>query len=176
MERMKSTDAALLQTAISIATQAHAGQVDKAGYPYILHPIRVMEEFMWFVDPEHALGHAGLDRAVVGVLHDVIEDTTETLETVETQLRRISPASRVKPIVAALDAITHRPNEPYFESYIVRVLADPIAAAVKYKDVFDNTRRLSPDTMDHKTFERLTEKYERAYHLLRPTAYGLRGH
>ena len=52
-----------LERAIQIATEAHKGQLDKAGRDYIGHPLRVM-----------AMGKTE-DEKIVGVLHDVIEDT-----------------------------------------------------------------------------------------------------
>lgn len=55
-----------LATAISIATEAHAGQLDKYGAPYIAHVMRVMQ-----------LGKTD-DERIVGVLHDVVEDTSWT--------------------------------------------------------------------------------------------------
>ena len=51
-----------LQKAISIAVEAHEGQVDKGGNPYILHPLRVM------------MSLRTIDEMIVGVLHDVVED------------------------------------------------------------------------------------------------------
>ena len=59
---------ATLEKAIEIAARAHAGQVDKAGQPYILHPIRVM------------LRMGSEAERITGVLHDVIEDSDVTLE------------------------------------------------------------------------------------------------
>ena len=59
---------ATLEKAIEIAVRAHAGQVDKAGQPYILHPIRVM------------LRMGSEAERITGVLHDVIEDSDVTLE------------------------------------------------------------------------------------------------
>jgi len=60
---------ATLERAIAIAAAAHAGQVDKAGQPYILHPLRVMLR----VATEH--------ERIAAVLHDVVEDTDVTLHT-----------------------------------------------------------------------------------------------
>lgn len=59
----------MLEKAIIIATTAHLGQVDKAGDPYVLHPIRVM-----------LLGKTGNEK-ICGILHDVVEDTDITLRT-----------------------------------------------------------------------------------------------
>ena len=51
-----------LEKAIQIAVEAHTGQVDKGGNPYILHPLRVM------------LSLNTEEERIVGVLHDVVED------------------------------------------------------------------------------------------------------
>ena len=58
----------MLERAIEIAVEAHKGQVDKGGSPYILHPFRVMMS----VDLE-------LEK-IVAVLHDVVEDSNWTFE------------------------------------------------------------------------------------------------
>ena len=62
-----------LERAIQIATEAHKGQLDKAGRDYIGHPLRVM-----------AMGKTE-DEKIVGVLHDVIEDTGWTFEMLEAE-------------------------------------------------------------------------------------------
>lgn len=62
---------ATLERAIEIAKQAHAGQVDKGGNDYISHPLRVME-----------MGRTE-DEKIVGVLHDVVEDSDWTFEMLE---------------------------------------------------------------------------------------------
>ncbi len=54
--------------AYMIANRAHKGQVDKAGKPYILHPLYVMSKM-----------HTE-EEAIVAILHDVIEDTDCTLD------------------------------------------------------------------------------------------------
>jgi len=55
-----------LEQAISIASLAHEGQLDKGGEPYILHPLRVMMKLKDY------------DLRIIAVLHDVIEDTKVT--------------------------------------------------------------------------------------------------
>ena len=62
---------ATLERAIEIAKKAHEGQIDKAGADYIGHPLRVME-----------MGRTE-DEKIVGVLHDVIEDSDWTFEMLE---------------------------------------------------------------------------------------------
>ena len=63
----------MLEEAILIATRAHMGQVDKGNQPYILHPLRVM------------LRLQTEEERTVGVLHDVIEDTSVTIEDLRKQ-------------------------------------------------------------------------------------------
>ncbi len=132
-----------LERAIQIATEAHRGQVDKAGNDYILHPLRVME-----------LGNS-LEEKVVGILHDVVEDTDWTFERLVDE--GFSPI-----VLDALRCVTKlSENEPY-DHFISRVQANPIAIAVKLNDLSDNMdiRRLK--TLTEKDFIRL-QKYHKAY-------------
>ena len=107
----------LLEKAIQIATEAHAGQLDKCQQPYILHSLRVM------------LNVTTEEERIIGVLHDVIEDTPVGWE----DLAGRFPAA----ILAALDAITQRPNESHAQ-YLERVLVNPLATRVKIADIEDN--------------------------------------
>jgi (p)ppGpp synthase/HD superfamily hydrolase len=107
-----------LERAISIAAEAHAGQVDKAGAPYILHPLRVMLRLKSF------------EARVVAVLHDVVEDTAWTLERLRAE--GFSPS-----VIAALDALTRRDHETY-EAFVHRAARHPIAREVKLADLQDN--------------------------------------
>ena len=132
-----------LERAIQIATEAHHGQVDKAGNDYILHPLRVME-----------LGNS-LEEKVVGILHDVVEDTDWTFE-------RLADEGFSPIVLDALRCVTKlSENEPY-DQLISRVQANPIAIAVKLNDLSDNMdiRRLK--TLTEKDFIRL-QKYHKAY-------------
>lgn len=109
---------ATLERAIVLATQAHMGQVDKAGQPYILHPLRVM------------LSMTTLPERIAAVLHDVVEDTTVTL----TDLRAegFSPE-----VVDAVQALTKPPGETRLAA-AKRAVVNPIARRVKIADVTDN--------------------------------------
>jgi len=113
-----------LESAISLATQAHKGQVDKAGQPYILHPLRVM--FRVETDEER----------IVAVLHDVVEDTPCTIE----RLRELGYSEAV---LTALAALTKIDGEPY-EDFITRAGQNPLSRTVKLADLEDNmdVRRL----------------------------------
>ena len=122
----------MLERAIAIAAEAHAGQVDKAGHPYILHPLRVM---LSLKDP---------DERIAGVLHDVVEDTDVTLD----QLTREGFSAE---IVAAVEALTKRPGESRHDAAL-RAAANRIARRVKLADNADNmdlTRIANPTPDDH---------------------------
>lgn len=131
----------LLQQAIALATEAHAGQVDRAGMPYITHPLRVMEACNT------------TEEKIAAVLHDVVEDTSVTLDDLATQF----PPE----IVEAIRCLTHLPEDTY-EEYIEHVATNPIAVQVKLRDLTDNmdVRRL--EAIGEADTERL-RKYLKAY-------------
>jgi (p)ppGpp synthase/HD superfamily hydrolase len=104
--------------AVAIAAAAHLGQFDKAGEPYITHPLRLFQRA------------ATSDERIVAVLHDLIEDTDWTLAALADE--GFSPV-----ILAALDALTRRSGESY-DAFLDRVLADPLATRVKRLDLEDN--------------------------------------
>ncbi|MCB0216525.1 MAG: HD domain-containing protein [Chloroflexi bacterium] len=139
---------ATLERAIAIAAEAHAGQVDKAGQPFILHPLRVM---LRVADPEARLA---------AVLHDVVEDSPVTLEA----LRAEGFAERV---LAAVDALTKRPGETRLDA-AARAAADPIARAVKLADNAENMDLSRIDQPGEADFARLRE-YEQVRRLLLDT-------
>ena len=113
-----------LEDAILLAAQAHRGQRDKAGQPYILHPLRVM------------LALEGEDERIAGALHDLVEDTGHTLD-------GLRAAGYSEAVVAALDCLTRRDGETY-EQFVERLKPNPIARRVKLADLADNldVRRL----------------------------------
>ena len=107
-----------LERAIEIAAHAHAGQVDKAGQPYILHPLRVM------------LSVKGLHERMAAVLHDVVEDTSVTLDDLRSEG---FPAE----VLVAIHTLTKTKGEARIAA-ARRAAANPIARAVKLADVTDN--------------------------------------
>ena len=141
--------AGTLERAIAIAAVAHEGQVDKAGAPYILHPLRMM------------LAVATPEARMAAVLHDVVEDGDVTLE----QLRAEGfPAA----VVEAVDALTKREHEEDdYEAFIRRAALNPIAREVKLADLRDNSdlSRMAEPTEKDRT---RIEKYERAIAYLQP--------
>ena len=130
-----------LEDAIALAIEAHRGQKEKAGQPYILHVLRVM--FQLETEQEQ----------VAGVLHDLVEDTSYTLD----DLRRLGYPD---PVVTAVDCLTRREDESY-EEFVERAGAHPIARRVKLADLEDNMdiRRLPEVT--ERDLERLN-RYIRA--------------
>ena len=133
----------LLSKAIEIALKAHAGQTDKASMPYIGHVMRVMQ--------------AGrtIDEKIVGVLHDIVEDTPWTFEALHAEG---FPAH----IIDALRCVTKLSDDEPYEEFILRVKSNPLAVAVKINDLTDNMdiRRLA--TITEADVQRL-RKYLKAY-------------
>ena len=108
-----------LTLAQTIATEAHRGQVDKGGKPYITHPAAVAS----MVETE--------EEKTAAWLHDVVEDTSVTLE----DLRRHGFSER---IVSAVDAVTRRKGEDR-QAYLERVAENDIAINVKLADLRHNS-------------------------------------
>ena len=132
---------ATIERAIAIALAAHDGQVDKAGAPYIFHPLRMM------------LSLASLEERMVAVLHDVVEDSDVTLD-------RLRAEGFPDAVVAAIDALTKRDGEEY-EVFIRRVGPLPLARRVKLADLRDNADLSRISQLTEKDRQRLA-KYRRA--------------
>ena len=136
---------ATLERAILIAAQAHLGQRDKAGAPYILHPLRMMMR----MESEAAM--------IAALLHDVVEDSEWTLE----QLRGEGFSEEV---LQAVDCLTSRKGETYDE-FISRVRSSEIARRVKIADLEDNMNVKRIGEITPKDLARV-EKYHRAWRAL----------
>jgi (p)ppGpp synthase/HD superfamily hydrolase len=111
---------ATLDDALALACRQFKGIQDKAGQPYILHCLRVM------------LPHQDDTARQAAILHDVVEDTDVTLES----LRQLGFREEV---IAAVDALTHRASESYYE-YVLRLAQSDVARRVKVADLHDNYR------------------------------------
>jgi GTP diphosphokinase / guanosine-3',5'-bis(diphosphate) 3'-diphosphatase len=121
-----------LERAIEIAAKAHQGQLDKAGQPYILHPLRVM------------LAVQTLPEQMAAILHDVVEDTTVTLADLQSE-------GFSAEVLAAINALTKTPGEKRIAA-AQRAVVNPIARAVKLADVSDNmdlSRIAQPTAKDY---------------------------
>jgi (p)ppGpp synthase/HD superfamily hydrolase len=137
-----------LERAIEIAAAAHAGQLDKADQPYILHPIKVM------------LRVSSDAERMAAVLHDVVEDTPITLDQLASEGFSVA-------VLDAIDALTKRPGESRMEA-AARAAQNPIARVVKLADNAENmdiSRIAEPTPRD---FERL-EEYRQVRKLLLTT-------
>lgn len=108
-----------LERAIEIARQAHAGQVDKGGADYIGHPLRVMER------------GENEEQKIVGVLHDVVEDSDWTFEMLEEE-------GFSDEIIDALRCITKQSEDEDYDAFISRVMTSPLSLKVKLYDLEDN--------------------------------------
>ena len=134
----------LLDRMLVIVTNAHAGQFDKGGNPYILHPLKVM----------HYLKSADEELMCMALGHDVIEDTSVTYA----DLKEAGMSPR---IINGIKALTKVPGETYDE-YKTRVFDNKDAMLVKMADLRHNTdiRRLKGIT--EKDIARMT-KYHAFY-------------
>jgi len=138
-----------LARAIEIAAEAHVGQLDKAGMPYISHPLRVALDFIRSGDEK---------RAIVAVLHDVLEDGDFSAA----DLRREGFSSE---IIEAVLALT-RPAEEDYTAFVRRAAANELARPVKIADLRDNLERTRLAKLPAEKRESLLAKYEGALGLL----------
>ena len=105
----------MLAKALNIAYSAHQGQIDKGGIPYIQHPIRV------------ALNCLTDDEKIVALLHDVIEDTSVTVE-------ELINEGFNQNIIDAIISLTKKNGEDYM-TFIRRVSSNELATLVKIQDL-----------------------------------------
>lgn len=131
-----------IEDAVILATEAHRGQVDRAGVPYILHPLRLMCRVE--TDTER----------MIAVLHDVIEDTEYTLD-------NLSEMGYSEEIVEAVDCLSRRDDETY-EQFIQRIKPNPLARRVKLADLLDNMDIRRAGLLQEKDLERL-QRYQNAW-------------
>lgn len=130
-----------VERARMLALEAHAGQVDKAGHPYVGHVGRV------------AAAVRGDDEAeAVAWLHDVIEDCPAFAGQVQAFPAPLQDAVRLLSRTPAADA----------DTYYARISADPLALKVKLADIADNADEARMASLDAATAERLRDKYRRA--------------
>ncbi|MFN7140244.1 MAG: GTP pyrophosphokinase [Limisphaerales bacterium] len=144
MKRTSKSDLnELLERAIEIAMEAHRGQKDKNGQPYILHPLRMM------------MRASKAEEKMVAVLHDVVEDSDWTLKDLKKE-------GFPRAVIEAVDHLTKREGEEY-DDFVTRAASHPVARAVKLLDLEDNMNVLRFKKVDEKTLEKLS-KYFNAWH------------
>ncbi|MEU5216967.1 HD domain-containing protein [Streptomyces sp. NPDC020807] len=137
-----------LAEADALAARAHAGQIDKAGVPYVEH-VRAVAA---------GLAPLGEELAMAGLLHDVIEDTDWTAD-------RLRAAGIPDRVVTLVEAVTNRPGLSY-EEKLRRIAEDPDATLVKIADNAHNSRPDRVAALTPEQRERLTAKYRTAREIL----------
>lgn len=131
--------------AMVLALDAHKGQYDKGGLPYIMHPLHLAES----METE--------DECVVALLHDVLEDTEITVG----NLQEWGITDRQ---IEALKLLRHDEFVPYLE-YVQKLRSDPIAVKVKIADLRHNTDLTRLKQATDEDYMRV-EKYKQALQLL----------
>ena len=136
----------LLEEAIELSVVSHSGQKDKGGSPYILHPLRLMMKM------------DNVSEMIVAVLHDVIEDTGQTLD----DLKAKGFPDRV---IDAIKCLTRMKRESYAR-FIERIKEDPIAVRVKIADLEDNMDIKRLNMLTTKAIKRLKKYRKSRKHLI----------
>ena len=131
--------------ALKLCFEAHKDQTDKAGLPYVFHPFHVAEQ----MPNEKA--------TIVALLHDVIEDTSYTLQ----DLRDMGFDEDV---LSALALMTHDKSVPYMD-YVARIKENALARTVKLADLRHNSDLTRLDDINEAALARV-EKYKAAIRLL----------
>lgn len=135
----------LTKKAIRLCFEAHKNQVDKSGLPYVFHPFYLAEQMKDELS------------TVVALLHDVVEDTSYTLD----DLRKMGFPEAV---LDALTLLTHTDDTPYLD-YVARLKSNSIARAVKLADLRHNSDLTRLNHVDDRAIKRV-EKYQKAIALL----------
>ena len=132
--------------AIRFCFEAHAGQVDKSGLPYVCHPLHVAEQ----MDDETS--------TIVALLHDVVEDTRYTLDD-------IAEMGFGRDVTEALRLMTHDKAVPYLD-YVRAISTNPVATKVKLADLAHNsdTSRLGRELTEEDVAR--IRKYDEARRIL----------
>ena len=130
--------------AINIAYNAHMGQKDKAGLPYIFHPFHLAEQ----METE--------EECIVALLHDVVEDTDVNFKELEGEFSST--------VIDALKLLTHDKSVDYME-YIETLKKKKIAKKVKIADITHNSDFTRLDKVTQEDVLR-NEKYRKALEIL----------
>jgi len=127
----------LIEKALKITLNVHAGQKDKGNQPYILHPLRLMVKMDSDVTKAAAL------------LHDVLEDSD--MDSADLARQGINSN-----IIEIVQLVTKKNDESY-ESYIDRISTNPLATQIKIADLEDNMNILRLGNIDQKDLSRLNK-------------------
>ncbi len=136
---------ALTKKAMQICFDAHKEQKDKSGLPYVFHPFHLAEQM------------TGEEAVCTALLHDVVEDSSYTLDD-------LAAMGFPKAVLDAVALMTHDPEVPYMD-YVAAIGQNPIARAVKLADLRHNSDLTRLETVTDRDRQR-AEKYEAAIALL----------
>jgi (p)ppGpp synthase/HD superfamily hydrolase len=134
--------------AYQLAQHHHAGQVDKAGNPYLEHVVTVAK-----LCREH-----GPEAVAAGLLHDIVEDTDVTLDD-------LRASGMPETVVQAVDAVTRRPGETY-QNFIARAASDPLGRFIKLADNETNSDPARLAKLDPEQADWFRRKYAAAREVL----------
>jgi (p)ppGpp synthase/HD superfamily hydrolase len=144
-----------IESVTRIAHEAHLGQMDKTGLPYVYHPIRVAANL-------RAKG-ASIELVFAGLLHDTLEDSDLTAD----DLRTMYIPERTVYLVERVTRI--KDDGQTYHEWVEGMVDDPEVATLKYEDSMDNLMRgTSLVTINPKKAASLRKKYERATNTLFP--------
>ncbi len=135
----------ILEIALNLALNAHTGQKDKAGQPYVLHPLRIMHQ----MDTD--------EERIVALLHDVIEDSQYSDKDL---IRHGIPEN----IVNTVMILSKNENENY-EAFINKISKNKLAVKIKKADIIDNLNLLRLQAINSKEIKRI-KKYHKAWKAL----------
>ena len=141
----------MTKKALCLAYEAHHGQLDKSGLPYINHPLHLAEQMYDELS------------CTVALLHDVVEDTAVTLE----DLAKEFPPE----VIEAVDLLTHKPGVDYFD-YVRAIRTNHTALTVKLADLNHNSdfTRCVGSNISQERIDGWQEKYARSRDILLETA------
>ena len=142
---MNTAGQSMVDLALSIARQAHEGQLDKAGVDYIKHPIYVASQ----VETE--------EEKAVALLHDVLEDSSVTAE-------ELLIAGLPETVVTTVQVLTKQTGQDY-QTYLQAVKSNPLACRVKLADLKHNSDLSRLTSITEKDRARL-KKYKKAIDFL----------
>ena len=135
----------MTKIALKLCFDAHKEQTDQSGMPYVFHPFHVAEQMK------------DEDSTIVALLHDVVEDTSYTLE----DLRGFGFSDRV---LEAVSLLTHEEDVSYVD-YLEKIKGNALAKTVKLADIMHNSdqTRLEPNDPRAEYWEK---KYKKAREIL----------
>ena len=139
----------MLSKAIQIASTAHINQVDRGGEPYILHPIRVMNDVC----------SDDCELRQIAVMHDVLEDSEYTIDNLRNEGFSLD-------VITALDLLNHDKDNDTYNEYIEKVASNYNAILVKMADLRDNSKITRLKGVSQKDLDRMA-KYHKSYMYLK---------